>query len=356
MNNKRGLSAIIITLIIVGLSLVAVGIVWGVVSNLLKSSEEQSTSQYDTLFLNMKVEKVVSEQDGISVQISRGSGGGTISGVAITISDGENTKVIKREVAGFEPLEHKTFSITSSEMENLVFVKSVSVSPLIQKNVGNVLDKLEFSNKEILKNIGAVSWWKLDGNARDEIGNNHGTIFGNVQFVEGKHGQGANFDGATGYINTSNTNNLSEEFTLFAWVKPSSNIGTAGQRFTVMSTYPPGWIFDLGEETNGEFYRFHSGTGGSTRTYYPPSKLISLEWTNFVVTRDSLNNFNMYLDGNSVTTSTSFSSVIPSTRNVLIGRRTEGLFFNGTLDELFIFNRALTSEQVKVLYEMDLTN
>ena len=64
----------------------------------------------------------------------------------------------------------------------------------------------------------------------------------------------------------------------------------------------------------------------------------------------------MYLDGNSVTTSTSFSSVIPSTRNVLIGRRTEGLFFNGTLDELFIFNRALTSEQVKVLYEMDLTN
>jgi hypothetical protein len=143
MNNKRGLSAIIITLIIVGLSLVAVGIVWGVVSNLLQSSEEQTTSQYDTLFLDMKVEKVALEDDGISVSVSRGSGGGTISGVAITISDGENTKVIKREVSDFEQLEQKTFSITSSEMGDVVFVKSVSVSPLIQNSVGNILDSLE---------------------------------------------------------------------------------------------------------------------------------------------------------------------------------------------------------------------
>jgi hypothetical protein len=109
----------------------------------LQSSEEQTTSQYDTLFLDMKVEKVALEEEGISVQISRGSGGGTISGVAITISDGENTKVIKREVSDFEPLEQKTFSITSSEMEDVVFVKSVSVSPLIQNSVGNVLDVLE---------------------------------------------------------------------------------------------------------------------------------------------------------------------------------------------------------------------
>jgi hypothetical protein len=141
--NRKGLSAIIITLIIVGLSLVAVGIVWGVVSNLLQSSEEQTTSQYDTLFLDMKVEKVALEDDGISVSVSRGSGGGTISGVAITISDGENTKVIKREVSDFEQLEQKTFSITSSEMGDVVFVKSVSVSPLIQNSVGNVLDVLE---------------------------------------------------------------------------------------------------------------------------------------------------------------------------------------------------------------------
>jgi len=141
--NRKGLSAIIITLIIVGLSLVAVGIVWGVVSNLLQSSEEQTTSQYDTLFLDMKVEKVALEDEGISVIIRRGSGGGTISGVAITISDGENTKVIKREVSDFEQLEQKTFSITSSEMGDVVFVKSVSVSPLLQNSVGNVLDSLD---------------------------------------------------------------------------------------------------------------------------------------------------------------------------------------------------------------------
>jgi hypothetical protein len=115
----------------------------GVVSNLLQSSEEQTTSQYDTLFLDMKVEKVALDEDGISVSVSRGSGGGTISGVAITISDGENTKVIKREVSDFEQLEQKTFSITSSEMGDVVFVKSVSVSPLIQNSVGNVLDSLE---------------------------------------------------------------------------------------------------------------------------------------------------------------------------------------------------------------------
>ena len=44
--NKRGLSTIVVTLILVVLSLVAVGVVWAVISNLLKTGEQQSTSSF----------------------------------------------------------------------------------------------------------------------------------------------------------------------------------------------------------------------------------------------------------------------------------------------------------------------
>jgi hypothetical protein len=48
---------------------------------------------------------------------------------------------------------------------------------------------------------------------------------------------------------------------------------------------------------------------------------------------------------------TPFSGTLKQTAfNVYIGRRTDGLFFNGLIDDVRIYNYALTSEQVKQVY------
>jgi hypothetical protein len=138
--NKRGLSAIIITLIIVGLSLVAVGIVWGVVSNLLQSSEEQTTSQYDTLFLDMKVEKVQMGSDGtFYANIVRGAGGGEIHGINFVISDGDNSITLKKDIV-LNQLETYNLKFRLDEI-NLSTVKEISISPVIGSGqIGNIID------------------------------------------------------------------------------------------------------------------------------------------------------------------------------------------------------------------------
>lgn len=42
---------------------------------------------------------------------------------------------------------------------------------------------------------GLISWWRGDGDAKDSIGLNHGTIIGNVKFAQGKAGQAFSFGG-----------------------------------------------------------------------------------------------------------------------------------------------------------------
>ena len=55
-----------------------------------------------------------------------------------------------------------------------------------------------------------------------------------------------------------------------------------------MSQYSPGWIFDLVDDSNVEGYRFNDGV--TAYKYNAPGNLISLNWTQIVVTRDLSNN------------------------------------------------------------------
>jgi hypothetical protein len=47
---------------------------------------------------------------------------------------------------------------------------------------------------------GAVAWWRVDGNAKDSAGGNHGTLKGGVTFAPGVAGQAFRLDGATRYV------------------------------------------------------------------------------------------------------------------------------------------------------------
>ena len=75
--NKRGLSDIVVTLIIIVLALVAVGIVWAVVSNLLKTGTSQANFQFGTLFLSLTINNVALDNSGnVLVTVSKEQGMG----------------------------------------------------------------------------------------------------------------------------------------------------------------------------------------------------------------------------------------------------------------------------------------
>jgi len=142
--NKHGLSTIVVTLILVVLSLVAVGIVWGVVSNILKSGTSQANFQFGTIFLNLKIEKVLTDANGnLLVTISRGVGAGDLREVDFIVSDGKNSQVIKKPTTLSE-LGTSTFTLTPSDLQGILSVAQVDIAPVInsggQNQIGSKVD------------------------------------------------------------------------------------------------------------------------------------------------------------------------------------------------------------------------
>ncbi|VVB82967.1 Uncharacterised protein [uncultured archaeon] len=149
MKNKKGLSTIVVTLILVVLSLVAVGVVWAVISNLLKTGEEQSTSSFGQIFLNLKVQNVNIKSNGdVDVTVQRNSGAGDLKAINFIVSDGTNTQVIK-QATSLSELGTQTFTLPYSTLGSMA-IKTVSIAPVIntngQETVGNVIDKYVNTN------------------------------------------------------------------------------------------------------------------------------------------------------------------------------------------------------------------
>ena len=118
--NKKGLSAIITTLLVVVLVLVAVGIVWGVVSGLLKSGAEDIELSAKCLSIEVTaVSADCSAPAACSVVVERtGSSTDEIAGIKVVIKDsstGAGTAV-EDVVGNIETLETETIIIDASAL------------------------------------------------------------------------------------------------------------------------------------------------------------------------------------------------------------------------------------------------
>ena len=147
--DKRGLSTIVVTLILIVLSLVAVGVIWVVVSNLLNTGTQQATSSFGQIFLNLKVQNVNIKSNGdVDVTVQRNSGAGDLKAINFIVSDGTDSKVIK-QITSLQELGTQTFTLPYSTLGSMA-IKIISLAPVINSNgqetVGNIIDKYVNSN------------------------------------------------------------------------------------------------------------------------------------------------------------------------------------------------------------------
>jgi len=89
LKNKRGLSAIVMTIIMIGLVLVAVGIVWVVVLGILEGQSESLDYNQNCLGLSFKIKNLDCTGGNCNFVIERsiGSTGSPIDGIAVTFSN-----------------------------------------------------------------------------------------------------------------------------------------------------------------------------------------------------------------------------------------------------------------------------
>jgi hypothetical protein len=95
-NNKKGLSTIVATLLIILLTLVAVGIIWVVVKNVVTGGSDQVTLDSKCLSANVVATKVTNVTNVYSVTLSRQGGTDELGGVKLvfTNEDGTTSSVV----------------------------------------------------------------------------------------------------------------------------------------------------------------------------------------------------------------------------------------------------------------------
>ena len=131
--NSRGLSTIIATLLILLLVLIAVGIIWIIVKNVIQGGAEQISS--GKLTLDLKIEQVQKINDSqLNVIVKRNPGGNEFVGISFIIDDGDNTEIVKVNYSLIE-LETKNFQIILTEL-NASNIKKISIAPIFRLKSG----------------------------------------------------------------------------------------------------------------------------------------------------------------------------------------------------------------------------
>jgi len=217
---------------------------------------------------------------------------------------------------------------------------------------------------------GLVAYWKFDEGsgttATDSRGGNTGTLTNGPTWVSGKSNYGLNFDGSDDFVNYGNQDNLdvkTGDFTISLWMKTSITLpdlslirmGIASKTSSTGGT-PNGWQLVLrAREYNGILFRIGNGTSGNQ--LIPSSALTSnvtdQNWHNIAaVFQRSGNSMFLYFDGSLVgNSSITLGGSIDNSNNAQVGRWESTDYFNGTIDEVMIFNRALTASEIRLLYE-----
>jgi uncharacterized repeat protein (TIGR01451 family) len=202
---------------------------------------------------------------------------------------------------------------------------------------------------------GLVGEWHFDGDAKDSSGNgNDGTIYG-ATFVDGKFGKALSFDGVDDYVNTILPYFTgSDEITISAWIKTTSASQLKG---VVMSGETADYgtqgliFYNSAGKISGFFGTGIYGTSVVTCT----SNINDGKW-HFIVATHNSNRNNIYVDGvieNDVTAS-KLSAGASGTFGMgafPTQRWPTSWFFPGSIDEVHIYNRALSAEEVKANYE-----
>lgn len=142
--NKRGLSNIIVTLLLIVLVLVAVSIVWGITKDLIESGVEEIDLGKFTLDLEIKSVKIEGDDVTVDVVVKRNPGPGEFIGMNFVFSDGQNSEVIREDTV-LNELEERSFTYTLTKISTSK-LEDVSIAPIYElssgkENMGNIADK-----------------------------------------------------------------------------------------------------------------------------------------------------------------------------------------------------------------------
>ena len=216
------------------------------------------------------------------------------------------------------------------------------------------IDSITFSIEPVPQQ-GLVAYYPFNGNANDESGNgNNGTVEGATLTTDrfGNSNRAYSFNGIDNLITCGNGSSLqvSGDITVAAWVVlDSSNGGTIVNKYGGSSSTDAGWLLS---GRTGRIVSFDGRDGNDIYWWSGPSDSLNVNW-HFVVGQRQGYVWKIYVDGalqNDSLVGTTGSLV--NAQDLRIGRQSNlpGAYFKGKIDDIRIYNRALTDYEIQVLY------
>lgn len=223
-------------------------------------------------------------------------------------------------------------------------------------NPGTAMKAVNISPLGVITiNDGEVGWWKMDEGSGTTTGDSSGygkmgTINGSVFAIDNHNqsGKALYFDGVDDYVNVGVLGNITNGSMSFnAWLYRSES----GVRDIPFGNYSGANSVNF-EITASNFSRVYWNSG--QRDLYGTFPVPSNQWVMYTFVRDvSTDKFYSYIDGVLKDTLSGAGTNIVSTANHYIGRdiRTGTTAFKGSIDDVRLYDHALSSDEVKHLYE-----
>lgn len=239
---------------------------------------------------------------------------------------------------------------------------SIVIATLLLASVNAVVSPVQRVNADtpIPPPSGMVGWWTGDGNTNDLVGGNHGTLQNGATFAAGKVDQAFSFDGIDDRVaipDSSDWNFGTGDFTIDFWEKSDS---AGSQRMHALSFRPnygvvnlefnfddPEGLPEFGGQPSGLWVYWQSG-GANRITVAPKGAFTDNNWHHIALTRQGTT-FTLYIDG-ALRGTTSYSGAINlsgSSLNSIGADGNGGAPWKGLIDEVEIFNRALSQSEIQ---------
>jgi hypothetical protein len=196
---------------------------------------------------------------------------------------------------------------------------------------------------------GIISWWSGDGHPFDIVGTNDGTMMNGATYADGRVGKAFSFGGSGDYLEVAGGvgDFGSNPFTVDFWIFPSNGGANTPLLGKSHANGGIGWDIRLDSSTIQVV-----GVNGWTFNITSNASVTPETWHHIALSSTDTNVY-LYINGDlegSCARSAITSTTNPFRIGYLLDYFYSGPEFNGLIDEVEIFNRALSAEEIAAIY------
>jgi hypothetical protein len=214
---------------------------------------------------------------------------------------------------------------------------------------------------------GLVAYYPFCGNANDQSGSGlNGVVNGATLTIDrfGNSNNAYSFNGTSNYIEVQDNNllDLTNNYTISAWIKINEFCNQTDLNSSIIKKERliGGTGYGLGISSNGGIVDEFNNTS-SNAPVYTNSVINASVWAQIISVHDGSTR-KIYFNGNLIDTQAFNNSLIVSSQNLFIGKEFSGniggggytnRYFNGIIDDIGIWNRALTQQEITQLFNQN---